>query len=284
MTNTYKKTISFLARTEDEEILLSHVADLMDRSEYETVSTDFLNLSEQFLVRSFLLRCGGVENLRFSFYGGYPFAERKMLFLFPEYVSDTIAAAPSVEQDALCVSLCAAEERIGAISVRGSGYRSLSHRDYLGSLLSLGIERSVIGDISVSDSAHAVVFLKNTMCDYVSGVLERIGSDKVHLSPLPPAEAQMLPDSRKYEIISDTIASPRLDAIVSVCANVSRDKAKQLVTSGLTEVDFRPLVRPDAEIVPGMYLSIRGYGRFYFDAIDGTSKKGRLRVRLKKTV
>ena len=284
MTNAYKKTISSLARTEDEEILLSHVTDLLDRSDYDTVSTDFLNLSEQYLVRSLLTRCGRVENLHFTFYGGYPYAERRILFLFPEYVSDTVAAVSPAEQGAFCVSLCVAEDRIGALSVHGSGYRSLSHRDYLGSLLSLGIERSVVGDISVSDNTHAVMFLKSTMCGYVSSVLERVGADKIHLSPLTCEQMQALPDRRKYEIISDTIASPRLDAIVSVCANVSRDKAKQLVTSGLTDVDFRPLVRPDAEIVPGMYLSIRGYGRFYFDAIDGTSKKGRLRVRLKKTV
>ena len=288
----YEKSIAFLARTEEERLLLAHTQDLLSRAGGGIAAADFLNLGEQYLVRAFLGQCGLSEGTDYVFFGGYPYAERRMLVLFPEYLSATFAYAQPAEEttdeDAAVTSaaaaVCAEEQLITAIAVSGSGYKTLTHRDYLGSLLALGIERTVIGDIAVTDDSHAVIFTKSAMADFVCTALERIGADKVRCARLSADEAGKVPDTRRWETFSDTVASLRLDGIVAAAANLSRDRAKQLVSSGFVEVDFRLCDAPDTELSPGMYLSIRGYGRYLFDALDGTSKKGRLRIRLKKLI
>lgn len=282
-------------------MLLSHMEDLIVRAESgSTVHSDFLNLGEQYLIRTFLAQCGKTEGADWMFYGGYPFAERCMLFLFPEYIAETAAiTAKSMEVPmtaqqncrdlypaaaSALLSFCQEANSISAVCVSGSGYRHLTHRDYLGSLLSLGMERSVIGDIAVTDDCHAVIFLKTRFCAYLQSALERIGNDKVKISTITKEEAEKTPDSRRYEILSDTVASLRLDAVIAAACHLSREKAKQLVSSGAVEVDFRQTDAQDTELAAGTVLSIHGYGRYVLEAIDGTSKKGRLRIRMKKFI
>lgn len=285
----HEKSIAFLARTEEERLLLAHTDDLSARADGGTVSGDFLNLGEQFLVRAFLNQCGKTENLDYAFFGGYPAAERRMLFLFPPYLTDTLPYMTDENGNTLtpgdaAAMVCGEEHALCALQITGSGYRALTHRDYLGSLLALGIERSVIGDIAVTDSNSAILFVKSAMADFLTTALERIGSDKVAVRPLSDDDARQTPDTRRWESISDTVASLRLDGIVAAAANLSRDKAKQLVTGGFVDVDFRPCEHPDTELVPGCYLSIRGHGRYLFSDVDGTSKKGRIRIKIKKLI
>jgi len=285
----HEKSIAFLARTEEERLLLAHTDDLSAHADGGTVSGDFLNLGEQFLVRAFLNQCGKTENLDYAFFGGYPAAERRMLFLFPPYLTDTLPYMTDESGNTLtpgdaAAMVCGEEHALCALRITGSGYRVLTHRDYLGSLLALGIERSVIGDIAVTDSNSAILFVKSAMADFLTTALERIGSDKVAVRPLSDDDARQTPDTRRWESISDTVASLRLDGIVAAAANLSRDKAKQLVTGGFVDVDFRPCEHPDTELVPGCYLSIRGHGRYLFSDVDGTSKKGRIRIKIKKLI
>ena len=286
---SYEKSIAFLARSEEERLLLAHTEDLVSRADGGTVSGDFLNLGEQFLVRAFLNQCGKTENVDYAFFGGYPAAERRMLFLFPPYFADTLPYMTDDTGGALspadaAASVCGEEHALSALRVTGSGYRLLTHRDYLGSLLALGIERSVIGDIAVTDDRTAVLFVKAAMADFLTVSLERIGSDRVSVRVLSEEDAYRTPDTRRWEQFSDTVASLRLDGIVAAAANLSRDKAKQLVTGGFVDVDFRPCEHPDTELVPGCYLSVRGHGRYLFSEVDGTSKKGRLRIKLRKLI
>lgn len=285
MTEKQDKSIAYLARTDDERMLLSHAKDLLVRAERgSTAVSDFYNMGEQYLIRAFLGQCGMTEGEDWLFYGGYPYAERRMLFLFPPFMTESAKMIPDADPADMLLSFAAEENAVGALSVSGSGYRELTHRDYLGSLLALGIERAVVGDIAVSDSSHAVIFIKNAMLPFAESALTRIGNDKVRIERLPPDAAAAVPDCRRYAVRTDTVASPRLDAIVAAAADLSRDKAKQLITSGLVEVDFRPEQAPDTILSPGAVLSVRGYGRFIFDMQNGVSKKGRLRIVIKKLI
>ncbi|MBQ8577947.1 MAG: hypothetical protein IJ449_08335 [Clostridia bacterium] len=279
-----EKSIAFLARTEEERLLLSRVGDLCEKAGYDTAATDFYNLGEQYLIRAYLSQCGLRENENWLFWGGYPHAERQILMLFPEYLTDVARMDTETPMRESLLSAALSEDGITALSVCGSGYRVLSHRDYLGSLLALGVERSVIGDIAVTDDRSAVVFVRGAISEYLSANLERIGNDKVHIRILSKEDAVNTPDCRRYETLSDTVASLRLDGIVAAACNLPREKAKQLVSSDMVEVDFRPANAPDTELVPGQILSVRGHGRFIFDATDGASKKGRIRIRLRKLI
>ncbi len=283
-----EKAITYLARSEEERFLLAHTADLVDRSAGSTVCGDFLSLGEQALVRAYLTQCGLIEGRSFVFFGGYPFAERARLFLFPEYISDTLSYLTddtgTPDSISPLLEICLQECSIAALSVSGSGYKTLGHRDYLGALLSHGLQRDVIGDIAVLSDSTAVLFTTPAISADLLSSFSRIGADKVHLTALSPEHAFATPDTRRWEVFSDTVASMRLDALVAAAANLPRDRAKQMVTGGLVDVNFRTCDAPDTEICPGTFLSVRGHGRFCIDAQDGTSKKGRLRVRIKKLI
>ena len=218
------------------------------------------------------------------FFGGYPTAERVCLFLLPEYVTDCLSSSPencsleelaSMLDDSLTESVC-------AIRIRGSGYRELDHRDYLGSVLGLGLERDALGDIAVQNPHEAVVFCSRTIARFLLESLNKVASDTVHCAPYTLDDA--FTDGRHYRPIHDTVASPRLDCIVAALTNLSREDAQTAIRGGTVEVDFEPAERTDLLLTPPATLSVRGYGRFILRSFDGETRKGRLRMFAEKLI
>ena len=217
-------------------------------------------------------------------YGGYPTAERACLFLLPDYLPPLLSApieeCPPEELSALI------EEEIShwifPVRIKGSGYRELTHRDYLGSLLGLGLERDALGDIAVQDPHEAVVFCSRTIGEFLLTGLDKVASDTVRCSPYT-LDATFT-DGRHYRPIHDTVASPRLDCVVAALTNLSREDAQGVVRAGLVEVDFEPAERTDLMLAPPATLSVRGYGRFILRSFDGETKKGRLRLFAEKLI
>ena len=209
-------------------------------------------------------------------WGGWHEAERKRIFFVPDYAGKPEEDTP----EAWCAQLTMlfGEELFDAVTrlqITGSGYRVLAHRDYLGAILALGLERSALGDVVVIDEHSAAVFCDAKLADYLTTALERIGADKVKAAridngaPLPP---------RATRPIQDTIASPRLDCVVAALTGLSREKAQAMIRGGAVEANFMPAAKIDAEVCAGDMLSLRGYGRFVIRAFDGVTKRGRLRL------
>ena len=169
------------------------------------------------------------------------------------------------------------ENGVGAVEIRGSGFRQLTHRDYLGSLLGLGLERDSLGDIALQDEHRAVVFCTRGMASFLCSNVEKIASDTVKC--LPYTVDDTFTDGRKYRPISDTVASPRLDCVVAALTNLSREAAQTAVRSGLVEVEYETEERTDRMLTPPVTLSVRGHGKFILRSFDGETKKGRLRLR-----
>lgn len=118
-------------------------------------------------------------------FGGYKGAERKCVFIFPDYFCDIIEDMSDYES----VLLCAGEEltaSVLALKISGSGYRKLSHRDYLGAILNLGIERDAIGDICPMDDFSAVVFATPAVARLLLTSCDTVGADKVKISEFVP--------------------------------------------------------------------------------------------------
>jgi len=212
-------------------------------------------------------------------WGGYAEAERACLFLLPEYLlaclTDAVGACGAEE---LCALLGEeVSEAVCAIRIKGSGYRDLTHRDFLGSILGLGIERDAIGDIVVQDPHTAVVFCPRTLGEFLKETLEKVGNDTVRCADYTPDEH--FTDGRSYRHISDTVASERLDCVVAALCNFSREDAQDAVRSGLVEVDFEPEERVDFILHAPATISVRGQGRFILRSFDGETRKGRLRLR-----
>lgn len=212
------------------------------------------------------------------FWGGHYTAERACLFLLPDYLT-AILPEDEIERYAVLKEYLAEEmaDAVMSVSIKGSGFRKLTHRDYLGAVLGLGIERDAIGDIAVQDEHRAILFCPRTLGTFLMAELTKVGSDTVHCYECIIDET--FRDGKQYRPISDTVASPRLDCVVAALCNLSREAAQGAVRSGLVEVDFEPEERVDAILEPPITVSVRGYGRFVLRAFDGETKKGRLRLR-----
>lgn len=218
------------------------------------------------------------------FFGGYPDAERVCLFLLPEYLLAMIEGPVSLCDPETVKAWLAeeAERAVCAVRIKGSGYRRLTHRDYLGSILGMGIERDAIGDIAVQNPQEAVLFCGRTIADFLIESLEKVASDTVRCSLYELDEH--FTDGRSYRPIVDTVASPRLDCVVAALTNLSRDDAQRSIRQGLVEVDFEEEIRVDRLLTPPMTVSVRGFGRYILRAFDGETRKGRLRLRADQLV
>lgn len=217
------------------------------------------------------------------FWGGHKTAERTCLFLLPEYLV-TILPEEESEREAALFDYLADElkDTVVSLLIKGSGFRNLTHRDYLGAVLGLGIERDAIGDVAVQDEHRAILFCSRTLADFFVGELTKVGSDTVRCAECIIDET--FTDGKKYRPISDTVASARLDCVVAALCNLSREAAQSAVRSGLVEVDFEPEERVDTVLEPPITVSVRGHGRFILRSFDGETKKGRLRLRADQLV
>lgn len=262
----------------ERDLLEARIDDAISQSERGAVARmAFLNPRDRRRAERFL-RARGVWEQAW-FWGGYADAERACLFLLPDYLTACLSADVAECDAAEVCALLGDEvsEAVCAIRIKGSGYRELTHRDFLGSILGLGIERDAIGDVAVQDLHTAVVFCPRTLGTFLKETLERVGNDTVRCADYIPDEH--FTDGRNYRHISDTVASERLDCVVASLCNCSRDDAQNAVRAGLVEVDFEPEERVDFVLHAPATISVRGYGRFILRAFDGETRKGRLRLR-----
>ena len=219
------------------------------------------------------------------FWGGYADAERACLFLLPDYLLCCLdESLAGQERDEALLALLSDEvaKAVCAVRIRGSGYRKLGHRDYLGSVLGLGLERDALGDIAVQNEHEAVLFCPRSLLSFLIEGLQKVGSDTVRCEEYEVDEH--FTDGRAYQAIRDTVASPRLDSVVAALTNLSRDAAQQAVRGGLVEVDFEVEERVDCMLQPQTVISVRGHGRFILRSFDGETRKGRLRLYADKLI
>lgn len=239
-------------------LLAAKLEDGLRLSEKRPFYLGFLDEAESYFCESFLKRRAGTS---FLFWGGHEEAERKILGLFPEYLS------PSPE-----------EFPLSALTFRYRREDSLSHRDFLGAFMALGIERDVVGDI-LAEEGRCVAFLREEMVPYFCANLKKIGRVGVKLSP--GAELP-LPIGRKYLELSGVIASPRLDCLTAFLCRTSREKAAKLIASGSVALHYREILSGSTQVEEGNKLSIRGYGKFIIDQLGPFTSKGRLIVKCRK--
>ena len=216
-------------------------------------------------------------------WGGYPEAERVRVVILPDYTEGLVDPAALVSDPAAALTDAGLDDLAEAIRgavcpvlVKGSGFRELSHRDYLGSVLGLGLERDAIGDILIPDSHSAILLTDTRVGDFLTTQMEKVATDTVRVSRLP--EGTALTGTRRLQPITDTVASERLDCVVAALCNLSREKAQMAVKSGLVELDYEVLEDCSATVDAPAVISVRGFGKFAVHAFDGTTRKGRIRL------
>lgn len=159
------------------------------------------------------------------------------------------------------------------------GY-SVTHRDILGALMALRIERASVGDILVGEGL-AVAFLLRPAAKLVIDELTMIGRVGVKCSSGAP---DILPDAFKTEQHSGVVASMRLDAVVAMMINESRSQSARLITQGLVQQNAQIVTSLSREIAAGDKISVRGFGKFMIDDIGGQTRKGRLHIAYKRFI
>lgn len=252
--------------TDTEELLLARADELCARAARgEVVWTHFLTPHEEHLVKKHI---GNAHDLLSS--GGYPEAERRRIFFLPPYL-----AAPDEDTRAACLAE-PFREALSALRIAGSGYRELSHRDFLGAVLHLGVERDRIGDILVPDPHTALLFTDCRMAEFLTENLARVANDAVRITPfVPPPDFD---GGKRYQRITDTVASARADAVVAALTNLSRERAQALFREGRVEIDYEAEERPDRQVAQGAVISVRGFGKFTIRSLSDRTRKDRLRL------
>lgn len=277
-----------LAVTDEERLLISRAAELSARSENSAVASYFMTPREQRLVFEAMQRTGDGDRL--FLWGGYVGAERRAAFFLPSWLTCGERAPDGVfsaEREQHFLQLVEAmgvgdmqDEFFQMLRLKGSGYVELGHRDWLGSLVGLGLKRHMLGDIIV-DGATALLFARRECADFIVSELKKVGRDTVSAEYAPSECAHV---SRRFEDVVVSVAAPRLDGAVRALCSLSREKAAELVSSGLAEVNYFCEKRVDHRLSAGDILSVRGYGKFIIERLEDVTRRGRIRLEAKKYV
>lgn len=220
--------------------------------------SDYLNLNEQSVFEQTLRDMPPVI-CRLT--GGYPLAERKIAAFLPY----------EVEEDDLPIT---------ALIVRPVNRKfaqELCHRDFLGALLNLGIDRCIIGDILVNESA-ACVFCKEKMAGYVMKQLTRVKNTVVMAKEGVFSEDFV----QRTQPVTGTVRSVRLDSVLSVATGISRSHIIDHIEGAKVFVNGKLITTNSYALKDGDILSVRHVGRFLYKGVSAQSKKGRYFVTLEK--
>ena len=241
---------------EQRDILLAHMDDLADKAVKEGFSASrFLTPKQAQTVGLYFSKRRDVVC---TFDGGYEGAERVRAILvnpvWGEYDRIDLFSVLKIEVPA--------RENVG-------------HRDILGAAMALGIERTAIGDIT--ESPMALICLPE-LGAYIADNLTKAGRVGIRLSEMDMGE--LMPREDKLSIRNDTVASPRLDAIVGSAFGLSRGKAAELIETGRVSLNHELCQQLSKEVPEGAILSVRSMGRAKLLEVGGVSKKGRIYVKI----
>ncbi len=248
---------------DEEKLLLARTEDLYTLCDKYCCPrfSPFLDEAQQHFVME---KAGKRSGYTSGFFGGYPAAQRKVFGVFPEWYTYS-------EDDFL----------IKVLKFTKSFGEPLTHRDYLGTILSLGIDRAKTGDILV-DGNTAYAFVAEDIVEFIRDQVTKVAGHGVKIEIISCREA-VVPE-QKFEEISVVAASLRLDAVAAAMLKLSRNLAVKLVETGRISVNHKVTQDAAKQLVQGDILSVKGYGRFILAHIGGKTRSERLHVIIKKYI
>jgi len=211
-------------------------------------------------------------------YGGYEEAERKMIGFAPPYpkkatteyhYNDIVIFPENAGQDGPLSNNSFPIQSL-SVTYSGSFSKQLTHRDFLGAVLGLGIDRCVIGDIRISNSG-AIMYVANQMAGFITESLHEVGRQTVTATPSTEASDIETPGTPKRI----TAASLRLDAVISSALHLSRSKAAALIEGEKVYINWA-LAKKTRQLSEGDIVTVRQVGRLRLDSISGPTKKDRV--------
>lgn len=255
-----------MENSKEDQILLASMEDKIDRcaSQFTVTHSVFLDMRQQTLVTQF---CAARKGMQYGLFGGYPDAERRVALFFPDYI-----AAESREQQESFLLESEEDNPMVLLRMCQGGGRRLTHRDYLGSMLGLGIKREMVGDILVRENGCDILVLKE-LSSFLLSYYGKAANASLQGELLPLSQL-IVPDNLREEK-RDTVASLRLDNVVASAFSVSRGKAASAVGGGLVFVNGLQITKADRLVKEGDKLVFRGKGKVLLKEVGGSTRKDR---------
>ena len=269
-----------MTRREDKDMLLMEkrfveLSRLAYQREIITYS-DFLNLNEQNILHS--LPKDSLYTRVISF-GGYEAAERQMVAFVPDALYLRYGIIDSQPQDSAFYQKWEFPFTALVIAPQNRKFaENLSHRDYLGAILNLGIDRAKTGDI-IQIQGDAVIFVHNDIASFVAEELTRVRHTTVKVSFVDNIVFDFSPE---YEEIRGTVASVRLDSLLPLAFSSSRSRLSGLIEGEKVFVNGKLITSNGYQVKEGDIISVRGMGKFRYDGAGGQTRKKRISVTIRK--
>ena len=262
---TKKELVAAFARNDEEKTLLAALLDKQDAAQNRGVpaSSKFLSPEMQVIAGRML------EHIKADFilYGGSRGAERAVVCFLPEWADES--------------HLTGDESPVAAIKATFKTDRELSHRDFLGSLMGLGLQREAVGDILLLDGCCYIAVLREVapfvLQNMTSAGRVSLQLEQIDLCDLPEREV-------KFETRRDSVMSMRLDGVVAAAFNVSRSTAEEMIKAGRVSLDHLECLKGDKTVASGSIISVRGLGKVQIVETGTTSRRGRMGIEVKKFV
>jgi len=268
----------------NDELLIARIEDKIDQAadKYMLTAGDFLDMHQRKIAEDY---CKSRKlPVRYIFYGGYADAERCMPVFLPDYIElPAGGGTASVEGSSAAGAAGQIPEEIAELLsvvrvTAPKGGRVLTHRDYLGSLLALGLDREVTGDILVrgpdeKTGGGADIVVEAGVAEFIEMNYNKAGHTNLTVESLPIGAL----DTGLVNIVEkrDTVASLRLDNIVSSAFAVSRSKAAEAIRRGIVSVNSVECLKVDRIIEEGDRVTLRGKGKIALAEVGGRSRKDR---------
>jgi len=227
---------------------------------HQVILTDFVDPRQKMIIENIV---NSYMDLTMFFDGGYEQAERGRVLITPSYYV--------MNQEELGLSF---------FQIQGENkFFELTHSDTMGALLNIGLKREKFGDILINDEKKQFIVALE-IADYVALELKQIGKTKIHLESI--SKEELNPPNANYEILTFTVSSLRLDAILSTVFHLSRSKTADWIKGKNVKVNWKMIDQVDYKLEVGDMVSLRKFGRFKYIEMEGNTKKGRILIRVGK--
>lgn len=241
----------YLEHFKGDEVFCRQIMDIKERVEEQYFSqiTSFLNPHQQDIVSSLIGKHQGVSVM---FDGGFDNAEMKRAVIYPSGFE-----------------ISHEDFEIAVLSVRYPGkFVNISHRDVLGALMNLGLKRELYGDIIINED-YAYFACDKKMAEYLMQNLTMVGRGSVKVSLIK----ERLERKQDFKIVQMSVASFRLDLIISEAFRISRSEASKFINGNFVKVNYKEVVQTNYLCHNMDIISLRRYGRIKLIDLNKINRK-----------
>lgn len=253
-----KQDILKCISNKEDKILYSKVLEqlIFSAKNYEKTFTEFLPPLKSSEILGYINKSNISENIKV--FGGYEDAERVIIGFCPEYLE--------IEENDFPINIL-------EITYNEKYSRQLTHRDFLGSLIGLGIDRSKLGDI-ILEGNKAICFVEKDIASYIEFNLQKVGSTKVKIA-VSSIKDYHIPQ-QKFEEKTIIVASLRLDSVLGHSFNLARGKVSDLIKGEKAFLNWGLETSTSKMVKENDIITLRGFGRIKILNISGKTKKDRI--------